>query len=180
MFSEQLRRGEARKRRLTGRSISKVGSILTNFLPVVLAMPFVASTGGSLLAQTAKPASTPARAQKFEIRTSDDPIGGSLYVTVNGRARKIYDPVFAAWIISDGRSVVFSSSDGSGGFENEGQSLRIHSVQTRVTRKIMSEYSAVSAVQAVKISSGALDLARKDVRWRPGRFLFRDRRSWPR
>lgn len=110
------------------------------------------------MAQTGKTAAAQARAEKFEIRTSNAPIGGSLHITVNGRARKIYDPVFAAWIINDGRDVVFSSSDGSGGFENEGQSLRIHNVQKRLTRKIMSEYTGVDAVEAVRTSTGALAL----------------------
>lgn len=132
-----------------------MGCMKTKFLPVILATAFFAASGGSLMAQTAKSGSTQARAEKFEIKPSDAPLGGTLYISVSGRPRKVYDPVFAAWMINDGRDVVFSSSDGSGGFENEGQSLRIHNVQTRLTRKIMSEYTGVDAVQAVKSSTGA-------------------------
>lgn len=154
MFSDLLQRGETHEGRLTGRLVS-MGCMKTKFLPVILATAFFAASGGSLMAQTAKSGSTQARAEKFEIKPSDAPLGGTLYISVSGRPRKVYDPVFAAWMINDGRDVVFSSSDGSGGFENEGQSLRIYNVQTRLTRKIMSEYTGVDAVQAVKTSTGA-------------------------
>jgi len=98
------------------------------------------------------------RAEKFEIKPSDAPLGGILYVTVNRAARQIFEPVFAAWIVNGGRDVVFSSSDGAGGFENEGQSLRIYNVQSRLTKKILSDYTSVTAVQAVKTSTGVTAL----------------------
>jgi spore germination protein GerM len=80
--------------------------------------------------------------------------GGKLYITVAGRERKIYNQAFAAWLINDGREVIFSSDDGAGGFENEGQSLRIYNVATRSMRKVLSEYFGVTAVQEVKTSKG--------------------------
>ncbi len=152
MFSDH-----PRTRRTDGRSAS-MGRLLSKSLAIILTVAFAAATRGSLMAQRAKTGSNQARAEKFEIKTSDAPIGGTLVITVNGRPRKVYDPVFDAWIINDGRDVVFSSSDGSGGFENEGQSLRIHNVQTRVTRKIMSEYTGVTAMQAAQTSTGTLAL----------------------
>ena len=157
MFRDQMRRDDFDEGRFSGWPVS-VDRIKAKLLPIILALPFVASSGGSLMAQTAKSESNQARAERFEIKPSDAPLGGILYITVNGRSQKVYDPVLAAWLINDGRDVIFSSSDGSGGFENEGQSLRIHNVQTRLTRKIMSEYTGVDAVQAVKTSTGALTL----------------------
>ena len=132
---------------------------LASLLLVVSVSTLAASIDGSAVAQTQKSAS--ARAEKFEIKPADAPLGGALYITVNGRARKIFDPVLAAWIINDGRDVVFSSSDGSGGFENEGQSLRIYNVQSGLTRKVLSEYTGVDAVQPVKTSTGDVALLLK-------------------
>jgi Sporulation and spore germination len=98
-----------------------------------------------------------ATATKFRI---DNPEyrGGQLYITVGGKQRKIYDEAWAAWIINDGRDVVFSGPDGAGGFENEGQSLRIYNVASRSMRKILSESVMVVALKAVKTKSGAVAL----------------------
>src|SRR5690349_10667365 len=55
---------------------------------------------------------------------------GPLYVTVGGRETKIAADAIAAWIIDRGRRVVYSGRDGSGGYENEGQSLRVYDART--------------------------------------------------
>jgi hypothetical protein len=126
---------------------------VANFLFAIAIFTLIPSNGGAAQAQTSVN-----RAQKIEIKPANTALGGILYITVNGAERKVYDPVFAAWIVNGGRDVVFSSSDGSGGFENEGQSLRIYNVQSRLTKKIMSEYTGVNAVQAVKTTTGATAL----------------------
>lgn len=77
---------------------------------------------------------------------------GPLYATISGRERKIADEAINAWIIEGGRRVVYSGRDGSGGFENEGESLRIYDPRTGQRRKIMSEYFAVTDVKAVTTS----------------------------
>ncbi len=107
---------------------------------------------------SAQTATNKSKATKFRIAEPENAVGSKLYVTVGGRERKIYDEAYAAWLINVGRDVVFSSRDGAGGFENEGQSLRIYNVATRTTRKILSEYVAVVAVQAVKTRTGATAL----------------------
>lgn len=61
-------------------------------------------------------------------------------------------------MVNDGGQVVFSGADGCGGFENEGQSLRLYDVRSRRTRKILCEHVFVTALQAVKLSSGATAL----------------------
>jgi len=50
-------------------------------------------------------------------------IYGALFVTIAGTEKRVTDQAQQAWIINGGRHVVYSSSEGAGGFENEGQSL---------------------------------------------------------
>ena len=109
---------------------------------------------GSLFATSSQSPAARARASSFRIDESGTPTGGRLYITVAGRERKIYNEAFDAWLVNDGRDVVFSSHDGAGGFENEGQSLRIYNVATRAVRKILSEIVGINAVQEVKTSTG--------------------------
>lgn len=107
-----------------------------------------------LFAKSSQPSAARAKASGFRIDESGTSRGGKLYITVAGRERKIYNEAFDAWLVNDGRDVVFSSHDGAGGFENEGQSLRIYNVATRAVRKILSEIVGINAVQEVKTSTG--------------------------
>ena len=123
-----------------------------------LSLAFVTAFHLAALPLFAKSSQRPgahAQASSFRIDPTGTPSGGNLYITVAGRERKIYNAAFEAWLINDGRDVVFSSHDGAGGFENEGQSLRIYNVATGTTRKILSERFGVNAVQEVKTSTGA-------------------------
>ena len=90
---------------------------------------------------------TNARVDKAEGR-----IYGPLFVTISGKERKITEEAQQAWILSGGRYVVYSSSDGAGGYENEGQSLHIHDVVTGRRKQIMSEYFMVETVEEVMTS----------------------------
>jgi len=108
----------------------------------------------SLFAKSRQPPVARARASSFRIEESGTPRGSKLYITVAGRERNIYNEAIDAWLINDGSDVVFSSHDGAGGFENEGQSLRIYNVGTRAVRKILSEIVGINAVQEVKTSTG--------------------------
>ncbi|MGQ0762958.1 MAG: hypothetical protein ACT4OT_13225 [Acidobacteriota bacterium] len=107
-----------------------------------------------LFAKSSQPSGAGARGSSFRIDETGTSRGGKLYITVAGRERKIYNEAFEAWLVNDGRDVVFSSHDGAGGFENEGQSLRIYNVGTRVVRKILSEIVGINAVQEVKTTTG--------------------------
>lgn len=96
------------------------------------------------------------KATSFEIKSGEYGIyGGALIIKINGKKRKIADAAEAAWLINGGKEVVYSGRDGSGGFENEGQSLRIYDVKSGKTKKIMSEYTFVLGLTAVKLSNGA-------------------------
>ena len=91
------------------------------------------------------------RATKVRIDMRD--IYGALFVTVAGTEKKVTDQAQQAWIINGGRHVVFSSSEGAGGYENEGQSLHLYDVDTRNHKRIMSEYFMVQRVKEVITSN---------------------------
>src|SRR5687768_5687558 len=91
------------------------------------------------------------RVTKVRIAMRD--IYGALFVTIAGREKKVTDEAQQAWIINGGRHVVYSSSEGAGGFENEGQSLHLYDVDTGNHKRIMSEYFMVEMVKEVITSN---------------------------
>lgn len=97
-------------------------------------------------AQTVEPPAT-------QVRIAMRDIYGELFVTIAGTEKKITDQAQQAWIINDGRQVVYSSSEGAGGYENEGQSLHIYDVRTGKHKLIMSEYFMVHTVKEVITST---------------------------
>jgi hypothetical protein len=86
------------------------------------------------------------------VRIEMQGIYGPLFVTIAGTEKKIADQAQQAWIINGGRHVVYSSSEGAGGFENEGQSLHLYDVVTGNHKQIMSEYFMVETVKEVATS----------------------------
>lgn len=99
-----------------------------------------------LMAQTA----TSARVE----RAAPDEFLGSVVVTVNGTDCVIARNAIDAWIIENGRAVVYSGTDGAGGFENEGQSLWRYDIATGRQRKLMTELFAIYKVVEAKTKSG--------------------------
>ena len=91
------------------------------------------------------------RVTKVRIDMRD--IYGTLFVTIAGAEKKVTDQAQQAWIINGGRHVVYSSSEGAGGFENEGQSLHLYDVDTGNHKRIMSEYFMVETVKEVITSN---------------------------
>lgn len=83
---------------------------------------------------------------------------GDVFITVGESERKITERASCAWIISEGKEVVFASDGGSGGFEGEGQTLHIYYVKTRETREVLSHYYMIYEVKEVKLASGAIAL----------------------
>ena len=92
-------------------------------------------------------------ATKVRVDMRDQEIYGSLFVTVAETEKNVTDQAQQAWIINGGRQVVYSSSDGAGGFENEGQSLHLYDVNTGKHKRILSEYFAVESVEEVVTSN---------------------------
>ena len=79
---------------------------------------------------------------------------GPLFVLFDGKDIKVADEALKAWIIDGGRQLVFSGKDGAGGYEGEGQSLRLYNPRTGKLRKILSEYFAIDEVQEATTSIG--------------------------
>ena len=118
---------------------------------IVLIIAVVAVLIVSAISVSAKNASSPGqRATKVRIELRE--IYGALFVTIDGAEKKITDQAQQAWIINDGRHVVYSSSEGAGGFENEGQSLHLYDVETGRQKRIMSHYFMVETVKEVVTS----------------------------
>src|SRR5688500_5249714 len=94
------------------------------------------------------------KAVAFEIENSGEYYGGRLVITVNGKRKMIAEQANDAWIINDGKEIAYSGRDGAGGYENEGQSLRIYDISTGKTKKIMSQYYYVTGLSAFKLKNG--------------------------
>jgi hypothetical protein len=116
--------------------------------------------------------SAQARITKFRLHKPDNQYLGTLYATINGREKKIAEPVIDAWLIEGGRNLVYSMRDGAGGFEDEGESLRIYNARSGQSRKIMSEYYAVKDVTDVKTRGGKTALLVKMVDGGLGGYYF--------
>ena len=118
---------------------------------IVLTIAVVAVLIVSGVSVSAKNAgSSGQRATKVRIELRD--IYGALFVTIDGAEKKITDQAQQAWIINGGRHVVYSSSEGAGGYENEGQSLHLYDVNTGNQKRIMSHYFMVQTVKEVVTS----------------------------
>ena len=118
---------------------------------IVLTIAVVVALMVSAVYVSAKDArSSGQRATKVRIELRD--IYGALFVTIDGIEKKITDQAQQAWIINSGRHVVYSSSEGAGGYENEGQSLHLYDVDTGNQKRIMSHYFMVQTVKEVVTS----------------------------
>ena len=88
---------------------------------------------------------------RVEKRETD--IYGPLFVTIAGKEQQVTKQAQQAWVINGGRQVVYSSSEGAGGYENEGQSLHLYDVTTGKHKRIMSEYFMVDDVKEAVASN---------------------------
>lgn len=113
-------------------------------MTAIVVLLIVSAVYGPASAQTSEP-----RATKVRIDMRDQDIYGALFVTIAGTEEKITDQAQQAWIINGGRHVVYSSSEGAGGYEDEGQSLHLYDVKTRNHMRIMSHYFMVETVKEV-------------------------------
>lgn len=95
---------------------------------------------------------------KIRLDKAQDAYTGILYATINGKEKKLAEPVIEAWMIDGGRRVVYSMRDGAGGYEDEGESLRVYDAQTGKIKKVLSEYFSIDKVTEVKTASGKVAL----------------------
>src|SRR5262245_60548306 len=79
---------------------------------------------------------------------------GPLYASIGGEEVQIARAAFAAWLVDGGREVAYSGADGAGGYENEGQSLRIYDIRTKASRKVLAARYVIHAITEVRTRSG--------------------------
>lgn len=83
---------------------------------------------------------------------------GDVYAKIGGETRKLGTDAWKAWVVDGGRYVVFSGSDGAGGYENEGQSLRVYDVErgglTNLGKPVLREYYMIDEVTSAKAKDG--------------------------
>src|ERR1044072_723748 len=96
-----------------------------NRLRFGLNIPLIVAVFLLVLPVSAPAQNTQISQKATSVRVEKDGIYGPLFVTIDGAERRITSDAQQAWILSGGRYVVYSASDGAGGFENEGQSLHL-------------------------------------------------------
>ncbi|MEK6336150.1 MAG: hypothetical protein AABM67_14565 [Acidobacteriota bacterium] len=92
------------------------------------------------------------RITKARVDRAENAMTGSVYATIGGTEKKISEVGIEVLVIEGGRRMVYSGLDGSGGFENEGQSLYVYDPRTDKKRKVMSEYFIVNKLTEVTTS----------------------------
>ncbi|HXD30848.1 MAG TPA: hypothetical protein VN643_07020 [Pyrinomonadaceae bacterium] len=100
-------------------------------------------------AQWAQSRKAGARITSTRVVPIEGSLTGRLFVEIRGKEKFVASGVIDVWSIRNGRQVVYSGMDGSGGFENEGQSLRVYDAATGKRRKILSEYFGINKVTEV-------------------------------
>lgn len=75
-------------------------------------------------------------------------------VTAEGDTITVDSTAGVGAIISGGREVAYNGLDGAGGYENEGQSLRVVDLSTGEHRVVMREYTQVREIREVPMPSG--------------------------
>jgi hypothetical protein len=81
------------------------------------------------------------------------PDGGPLYATIGGKEKKIAASAGKAWILEGGRALAYSTSAG-GGFEGEGEALRLYRPATAQDTKILGEPFEITGVKEVRSAAG--------------------------
>jgi peptidoglycan hydrolase-like protein with peptidoglycan-binding domain len=77
-----------------------------------------------------------------------------LTATIGGKTVKLADDALSARIFAGGRYVAWTSPQGAGGFENEGQGVHLYDAKTGKTTKVMSEYFMVDDLRYAKLPDG--------------------------
>lgn len=83
------------------------------------------------------------------VRVEKEGIYGPLFVTIDGAEKRITEQAQQAWILNGGSYVVYTGSEGAGGFEDEGQSLDLYDVRTGKHKRILAEYFMIDKVDEV-------------------------------
>ena len=118
---------------------------------LILAIVFLVTYAQDASAQPKDMGSAP-RITSARVDREANAMTGSVYATIGGQEKKIAEVGIEVLVIEGGRRMVYSGLDGSGGFENEGQSLYVYDARTDKKRKVMSEYFIVNKIIEVTTS----------------------------
>jgi hypothetical protein len=118
---------------------------------LILAVVFLMTYAQAASAQPKDPGAAK-RITNARVDREANAMTGSVYATIGGQERKIAEVGIEVLVIEGGRRMVYSGLDGSGGFENEGQSLYVYDPRTDKERKVMSEYFIVNKITEVTTS----------------------------
>lgn len=128
--------------------------ILSRLAALALALVAATFCAPDVRAAARKASAPQTVATDARVDKTDQQVEGPLYATIGGRRRKLADRAIMAWLFDGGRKIVYSTPDGAGGFENEGNGLYVYDVRTERRRKVMSEYFMVTDVSEARTRSG--------------------------
>jgi hypothetical protein len=118
---------------------------------LILAVVFLMTYAQDASAQPKDPGAAQ-RITNARVDREENAMTGSVYAIIGGQEKKIAEVGIEVLVIEGGRRMVYSGLDGSGGFENEGQSLYVYDARTDKKRKVMSEYFIVNKIIEVTTS----------------------------
>ena len=106
-----------------------------------------------LLSQTEEPIATKIISPK-DFRNPYE--RGNLKILVKGKEVNLNENVGLAKIINGGKDIIYDGgiNSGSGGYENEGETLWIYNVKHKNKRKVLSAYYMIDALFEAKLSNG--------------------------
>lgn len=79
--------------------------------------------------------------------------GSPVTATIDGQEKQIAPFGYKAWVIDEGHLVAYSSK-GSGGFENEGQTLYLYNAKTGSAHRILSAKFEITGVERMESAMG--------------------------
>jgi hypothetical protein len=79
---------------------------------------------------------------------------GDVVIKINNQPKTLARDAWKTWRIEGGKAVLWAGSDGSGGFEGEGQSLWRYDVATGKRTKLLSDDKIIDTVQEIRSHSG--------------------------
>ena len=81
--------------------------------------------------------------------------GGPVFATVDGAEKQIAPFGYKAWLLDEGRAVAYSAR-GSGGFENEGQTLYLYDAKSGLKHRLFSARFEITDVKRAQSAAGKI------------------------
>lgn len=81
---------------------------------------------------------------------------GPVVAVIDGKERRVAEQAWKAWLAEAGRAVLYSGTDGAGGFEDEGHSLYRYDVASGDRRKLLAADALIHEVTEARSRAGRL------------------------